>query len=136
MRFRNRNREIEAKRRRMQQPVEASFAQSTGKLLSDPVDKRMLIFDAVAHQLEQDNKRPWNLSQKLNESPYRYTRDTLWAALNSISAALDEGSPRLIFATEDEYIGEGDFFGFVTTCLSGTVSRLINAIVDVSRWPK
>lgn len=114
-----------------------TFAEtSKTALVSGPADKRTLIFIAVEQQLAHDNKRPWSLSQKLNETPYRYTRDTLWAALNRISATLEAGSPRLDFPTEDKFIGKGEFSGFVYTCLSGTVSGLINAMMGASRWPK
>jgi hypothetical protein len=139
MRFRSRNHEIAAKQRRLARSrlMTESFAEaSSAGFAAEPADKRTLIFEAVAAQLEQDNKRPFALSQKLNDAPYRYTRDTLWAALNSISQSLDEGTPRLLFPTEDDYVGEGDFSGFVNGCVTGTVSALINAIMDASRWPK
>lgn len=124
MGFRNRNYELQALQRGGLQ------------LLASPsADKRTLVFLAVQQQLEHDNKRPFSLSQKLNDAPYRYTRDTLWAALNAISANLDQGSPRLLFGTEDNYSGEGDFHDFVMSCLTGTVSAAISAITRSSRWP-
>lgn len=139
MRFRSRNHEIDVQRRRSsdaKRPIQTFADTSKAPLAAAPADKRTLIFTAVEQQLAHDNKRPWSLSQKLNDAPYRYTRDTLWAALNRISATLDAGSPRLNFPTEDEYSGEGGFSSFVYTSLSGTVSNLINAIMGASRWPK
>ena len=99
--------------------------------------KRSLVYAAVRSQLEDDNKAPWSLGQKLNDTPYRYTRDTLWAALNSISGKLVAGNPKLIFGTEDKFQHPTiqTFAEFVNTQLTQTVSALIGAIMEASRWP-
>lgn len=103
---------------------------------ADATTKRELIYAAVRRQLENDNKRPWSLSQKLNDAPYRYTRDTLWAALNDISDRLAAGAPVVEFRTEGNFSHPSisTFAGFVNSQLTKTVSALINGIMDASRW--
>jgi hypothetical protein len=144
--FRDRNHEIDVFLRAYRQDSarELSAAEDATKgegatvalsLAAARPEKRMLVFEAVQKQLEHDNKRPFNLGQKLNDTPYRYTRDTLWAALNAISTTLEEATPQLLFPTEDDFIGEGEFSDFVNSCLTGTVSAMISAIVEASRWP-
>lgn len=101
-------------------------------------DKRALIYSAVRGQLEGDNKRPWRLGQKLNDSPYRYTRDTLWAALNEIGGRLEGSVPPIRFGTEGGFSHPTvpTFAKFVNRQLPGTVSELINGILEASRWAR
>lgn len=99
-------------------------------------DRRAVVYAAVRMQLEADNKRPWNLSQKLNEAPYRYNRDTLWAALNSISGRLVASQDPVHFGIEDDFEHPTikTYSAFVNAHLPKTLSTLINGIMDASRW--
>ena len=107
-----------------------------GAVGTGPPDRRALVYVAVRQQLAEDHKVPWSLGQKLNDAPYRYTRDTLWAALNSISARLADGAPAVRFGVEDEFQHPTikTFAEFVNAQLTKDVSTLINEIMTASRW--
>ena len=145
-RYRSRNHEIDARWKKAEKAAHrkgAEFAAflsdvEMGRELRAPFldDRRSLIYDAVRRRLDDDNKRPWSLGQKLNDVPYRYTRDTLWAALNSISARLAADQPSIDFGVEDDFTHPKikSYAEFVNTQLTKTVSSLINGIMDASRW--
>ena len=97
--------------------------------------KRELIYAALRAQLESEHKRPWSLSQKLNDAPYRYTRDSFHACLNSLSNRLAAGQPRLTFGVEDDFKHPTvkSFAEFVNKQVRASVSDLINEIVKASR---
>jgi hypothetical protein len=123
-RYRNANRALDAawseeREAALEGALEGVALEGTG------TEKRELIYAAVRAQLASDNKRPWSLSQKLNDTPYRYTRDSLRAALNQISSRLAAAQPAVEFGVGAQ---------FVNTQLGKTVSALINGIVAASRW--
>jgi len=145
-RYRSRNHEIDAQWRALERAtpwkgvaystclVAVGFGQDLHALV--PLDRRSLVHLAVRRQLENDNKRPWNLGQKLNDFPYRYTRDTLWAALNGISEGLGAEQTPVVFGTEGEFKHPKvkTFAEFVNSQLTKSVSSLINGIMEASRW--
>ncbi len=145
-RYRSRNHEIDARWRLLERAtpwkgiaystclVDVAFGQELRAFV--PLDRRSLVHLAVRRQLENDNKRPWSLAQKLNDSPYRYTRDTLWAALNGISARLGAEETPVAFGTEGEFKHPKvkTFAEFVNSQLTKNVSSLINGIMEASRW--
>ncbi len=145
-RYRSRNHEIDARWRGLERATpwkgvsysiclsDAAFGQELRAFVAP--DRRSLVHFAVRQQLEDDNKRPWSLSQKLNDSPYRYTRDTLWAALNGISDRLGAGETPVTFGTEGEFRHPKvrTFAEFVNSQLTKNVSSLINSILEASRW--
>lgn len=109
---------------------------STGTALSLAPDRRELVFSAVQAQLAADGKAPFALGQKLNDAPYRYTRDELWASLNSLHDRLAATHPAIAFGTEDAFKHPtiATFSDFVNSQLTKSVSELITGVMDASRW--
>ncbi|WP_426387663.1 hypothetical protein [Sphingobium sp. R-21] len=101
-----------------------------------PPFKRTQVYLAVQEQIAQDGRRPWRLGQKLNDAPYRYTRDVLWASLLQISKRLDKMQPPIEFPTEGAFVHPSfdSFSAFVNKMLSGSVSDLINGIMAAAKW--
>lgn len=122
--FKNRNSELFARLR------------STGAVLSLVPDRRELVFSAVKDQLAADGKAPFIPQQKLNDSPYRYTRDELWGSLNSLHDRLTATQPAIDFGVEDNFKHPtiATFSDFVNAQLTKTVSDLISGIMDASKW--
>lgn len=113
-----------------------NHAIAAGAVDSAPTpSKRQRVYDAVEAQLGSDNKRPWKLDQKLNDAPYRYSRDSLRASLNALSARLAAAVPPLDFGVEGHFrTGKyASYAKFVEKAVKGTVSELINEVKDASR---
>ncbi|MCP4025368.1 MAG: hypothetical protein GY736_03520, partial [Sphingomonas sp.] len=69
-RYKDRNHELHARWKRHE-------ADGRKALAAAPTDdRRFLVYEAVRLQCEHDHKAPWSIDQKLNDAPYRYTRDT------------------------------------------------------------